>query len=56
MKSIRLRRELAAEMEAHLAERVDELREGGMGEQEARQQARREFGSATLYAEISREA
>src|ERR1700733_3878426 len=56
MKSIRRRRELAAEMEAHLAERADELMEAGMGEQEARQQARREFGNATRYAEISREA
>jgi len=56
MKFTRLRRELADEMEAHLAERVDELREAGMGEQEARQQARREFGNATRHAEISREA
>src|SRR6202034_2160474 len=56
MRFIRLRRELADEIEAHIAERVDELMEGGMAEQEARQSARREFGNATLYAEISREA
>jgi putative ABC transport system permease protein len=56
MRFIRLRRELVDEIEAHIAERVDELMEGGMAEQEARQSARREFGNATLYAEISREA
>ena len=52
----RLRRELVDEMEAHLAERVDDLMEAGMGEQEARQSARRAFGNATRYAEISGEA
>ena len=56
MRVTRRRRELADEIEAHIAERVDELREAGMGEREARQRARREFGNATLYAEISREA
>jgi predicted permease len=56
MRFARRRRELADEIEAHIAERVDELTEAGMGEQEARRQARREFGNATLYAEISREA
>jgi len=56
MKFTRLRRDLADEIEAHIAERADELMEGGMGKQAARQRARREFGNATLYAEISREA
>lgn len=46
---------LQAEMEAHLAERVDELIAGGLLAPEARLQARREFGNMTLTAERSRE-
>ena len=56
MRFARLRRDLTDEIEAHIAERTDDLMEAGMGAQEARQQARREFGNATLYAEISRES
>jgi predicted permease len=55
MKSHRMRRDLAAEIEAHIAERAEELMEGGMRELEARQQARREFGNPTLYAEMGGE-
>lgn len=51
----RLRRELAAEIESHIAERADELMESGMPEEEARQQARREFGNPTLFAETGGE-
>ncbi len=56
MKWHRMRRDLAAEIEAHIAERADELMEGGMREPEARRQARREFGNATRYTEIGGEA
>jgi predicted permease len=51
----RLRSEISDDVTAHLQERVDELVEAGMPELEARQQARREFGNATLIAERSRE-
>src|SRR5713226_1778628 len=47
--------ELAQEMESHLEERVADLTDSGMSEQEARYQARREFGNVVLYTEISRE-
>ncbi|MGH9722244.1 MAG: permease prefix domain 1-containing protein [Bryobacteraceae bacterium] len=50
----RIDRELTGEVEAHIAERVDDLVEAGTGEHEARQQALREFGNATRYVEISR--
>ena len=50
-----MRRELAAEIEAHIAERADELMEGGLPETEARQTARREFGNPTLYSELGGE-
>jgi predicted permease len=52
----RLRSEVSEDVTAHLQERVDELVETGIPEFEARQQARREFGNATLIAERSREA
>jgi predicted permease len=55
MSARRMRRELAAEIEAHIAERAEELIESGMCEPEARQQARREFGNPTLYAETGGE-
>ena len=48
-------RQLRREFEAHLAERVDDLREGGLSEAEARRQARREFGNAVLHLEDSRQ-
>jgi predicted permease len=48
-------RQLRKEVEAHLAERVDDLRESGLSEVEARRQARREFGNAALHLENSRQ-
>src|SRR5229473_1602990 len=52
----RIKREVAEEVEAHIEEKVAELMESGMPEDHARQRAGREFGSATLYTEIGREA
>jgi hypothetical protein len=46
---------MAAELEAHIAERAEELMERGMREQEAREQARRELGNPTLLAETGGE-
>ena len=51
----RRNREIAEEVEAHLEEKVAELMESGMSEDDAQQRASREFGSATLYTEIGRE-
>ncbi len=48
-------RELAEEIEAHLEEKIADLMEAGMPAREARETARREFGNAALYREISRE-
>jgi len=55
MRTRRMRRELAAEIEAHIAERAEELVEGGIDERAAREQARREFGNATLYTQTGGE-
>src|SRR5580704_13742700 len=52
----RRNREIAEEVEAHIEEKVAELMESGISQDEARQRASREFGSATLYTEIGREA
>jgi len=51
----RVQRELAQEVQSHLEEKVADLMEAGIPEQEARQKAHREFGNAPLYQEISRE-
>ncbi len=51
-----LERELAGEMEEHLAEKIDQLREEGYGEEEARAMARSQFGNMTLQQEDSRSA
>src|SRR5437899_2756088 len=51
----RVDRELAQEVESHLEEKVADLMEAGMPEQEARKKANREFGNVVLYTEISRE-
>ncbi|HKW99046.1 MAG TPA: ABC transporter permease [Bryobacteraceae bacterium] len=48
-------REIAEEIEAHLAEKIADLIEAGFPAAEARAQARREFGNAALYRESSRE-
>ena len=46
---------LSEEMEAHLAFRIDELRDRGLPERDARAQARREFGNALQRGEESRD-
>jgi predicted permease len=48
-------RELSEEIEAHLAEKVEELVADGMSWEEATQSARREFGNLGLIEENSRE-
>jgi predicted permease len=52
----RVEREMAEEMATHLAEKIDQLREEGHSEEEARLLARRQFGNATLQQEESRAA
>lgn len=47
--------ELAREIDAHIAERVDDLIEGGVSPENARTIAMREFGNSTLQIEKSRE-
>ena len=51
----RLYDDLSAEIQEHLAERVDELVAGGMSREDATRTARREFGNVTLLEERSRE-
>jgi len=51
----RMAEDAAKEVAAHLEEKVADLVEAGMSEQEARHQAAREFGNAMLIAETSRE-
>ncbi len=52
----RLERELAVEMAEHLAEKIDQLRDEGHSEVEARALAHRHFGNVTLQQEDSRAA
>src|SRR6516164_2112225 len=51
----RRRDEVQGEIEAHIAERTDDLIESGVPPEEARLRARREFGNAALLTEASRE-
>jgi len=51
----RMRRELAEELESHIEEKIADLIDAGVAERDARQRARREFGNATLFAEIGRD-
>jgi hypothetical protein len=51
----RVDRELAQEVDAHLGEKIADLMDSGVPEQEARQKARREFGNVALYRQDSRE-
>src|SRR5208283_1778021 len=51
----RLYGDLSAEIQEHLAEKVDELVAGGMSRDEATFAARREFGNVLLIEERSRE-
>lgn len=48
--------DLADEMAEHLAEKIEDFRERGLGEDEARRIALREFGNAALFREDSRAA
>ena len=50
-----MRRELAEELESHIEEKVADLIDAGVAEHDARQRARREFGNATVFAEIGRD-
>jgi macrolide transport system ATP-binding/permease protein len=52
----RFDRELEEEIQSHLEMQSAENRESGMGEAEAKNAARRQFGNATLLEETSREA
>ena len=47
--------ELGREIDAHIAERVDDLMDGGSTYEDACARARREFGNRTLHIERSRE-
>jgi predicted permease len=47
--------ELSAEIQVHLAEKVEELIAGGMSRRDAEHAARREFGNVTLSKENSRD-
>ncbi len=51
----RLYGDLSAEIQAHLAEKVDELVAGGMSREQATFAAKREFGNVLLVEERSRE-
>jgi putative ABC transport system permease protein len=51
----RLNRELDEEIEFHLAARTEELISGGMTPDQAREQARRQFGNALVLRESSRD-
>lgn len=52
----RIERAIADEMAEHLAEKIDQLRDEGHSEEEARTLARRRFGNMTLQQEDSRAA
>lgn len=47
--------DLTVSIEEHLAEKIEELLESGMSEEDAERTARREFGNVTLIEEHSRE-
>jgi predicted permease len=51
----RAEQDLAREIDAHVAERADDLMEQGLSAADAQAQARREFGNRTLSIERSRE-
>src|SRR5688572_1701867 len=51
----RLRRDIDREQAFHLAERADDLRASGLGEAEARRQARLQFGSPAAAIEHTRD-
>jgi predicted permease len=55
VRSERLSSDLDRELEFHLAERIDELVGSGMGEEEARREARLRFGNPGVLKERTRE-
>ncbi|HEX7239934.1 MAG TPA: ABC transporter permease, partial [Longimicrobiaceae bacterium] len=55
VRSERLSGDLDRELEFHLAERIDELVESGMSEEEARREARLRFGNPGVLKERTRE-
>ena len=55
LRAKRFERDLRAEIQAHLEERIDEFIEGGMTPEAARASALRQFGNRTRVAEYSRE-
>jgi predicted permease len=52
----RAAREVTDELNAHIEERAADLMDAGLSEQDAHNQARRELGNSTIFAEHSREA
>ena len=54
-RSDRVDRDIDRELAFHLAERIDELRASGLSDTEAVQQARRQFGTAAVHAERTRQ-
>ena len=54
-KPCRLQRDLDRELSAHIAERADDLRGSGIGEEEAWRTARRQFGNYTAQLETTRD-
>jgi hypothetical protein len=50
-----MREDFAAEIEGHLAEKIEALVESGLSREAAFTAARREFGNVTLIQERSRE-
>jgi hypothetical protein len=55
LRARRFEHDLAAEIQAYVDEKIDELIAGGLGPEEARAQALRRFGKPTRVAEVSRE-
>jgi putative ABC transport system permease protein len=51
----RIERDIERELSFHLAERADQLRAEGLGDDEARREARRRFGSVIVQAERTRD-
>ena len=56
VRSERVSRDIDREIEFHIAERADALREQGMSDADARREARRRFGNRGIQAERTRDA
>src|SRR3954470_20151995 len=50
-----MERDIERELSFHVAERADQLRAEGLGEEEARREARRKFGNPIVQAERTRD-